>query len=67
MEWWRSWTGRRSPRGAFADDPAKLLAQRAADGAVDHDNPLEEVYQDQLLCADLIILNKADLVEPRAA
>ncbi len=50
--------------GRFADDPAKLLAQRAADGAVDHDNPLEEVYQDQLLCADLIILNKADLVGP---
>jgi len=48
--------------GRFADDPAKLAAQRQADGAVDHDNPLEEVYEDQLLCADLIILNKADLV-----
>ncbi|WP_237480494.1 cobalamin biosynthesis protein CobW [Lichenibacterium dinghuense] len=48
--------------GRFADDPAKLAAQRAADGSVDHDNPLEEVYEDQLLCADLIVLNKADLV-----
>ncbi len=48
--------------GRFADDPAKLAAQRRADGAVDHDSPLEEVYEDQLLCADLIILNKADLV-----
>ncbi len=48
--------------GRFADDPAKLAAQRAADGAVDHDNPLEEVYEDQLLCADLIVLNKADLL-----
>lgn len=48
--------------GRFADDPAKLAAQRQADGAVDHDNPLEEVYEDQLLCADLIVLNKADLV-----
>ncbi len=50
--------------GRFADDPAKLAAQRDADGVVDHDNPLEEVYEDQLLCADLIILNKADLVSP---
>ena len=50
--------------GRFADDPAKLAAQRQADGAVDHDNPLEEVYEDQLLCADLVVLNKADLLSP---
>ena len=49
--------------GRFADDPAKLAAQRAADPNVDHDNPLEEVYQDQLLCADLIVLNKTDLID----
>lgn len=49
--------------GRFADDPAKLAAQRAQDAAIDHDNPLEEVYEDQLLCADLIILNKADLLD----
>ena len=48
--------------GRFADDPVKLAAQRAADASVDHDNPLEEVYEDQLLCADLIVLNKADLI-----
>jgi cobalamin biosynthesis protein CobW len=48
--------------GRFADDPVKLAAQRAADGAIDHDNPLEEVYEDQLLCADLVVLNKADLM-----
>lgn len=48
--------------GRFADAPEKLAAQRANDAAVDHDNPLEEVYEDQLLCADLIVLNKADLV-----
>src|ERR1700723_1488909 len=35
--------------GRFADDPEKLAAQRAADNAIDHENPLEEVYQDQLL------------------
>jgi cobalamin biosynthesis protein CobW len=48
--------------GRFADDPAKLAAQRQADGSIDHENPLEEVYEDQLLCADLVVLNKADLV-----
>ena len=48
--------------GRFADDPVKLAAQRAADPALDHDNPLEEVYEDQLLCADLVVLNKADLL-----
>ncbi len=48
--------------GRFADDPAALAAQRSGDASIDHDNPLEEVYEDQLLCADLIILNKADLL-----
>jgi cobalamin biosynthesis protein CobW len=48
--------------GRFADDPEKVAAQRAADPSVDHENPLEEVYEDQLLCADLVVLNKADLL-----
>ncbi len=50
--------------GRFADDPAALAAQRAADPALDHDNPLEEVFSDQLACADLVILNKSDLLDP---
>jgi len=48
--------------GRFATDPQKLAAQRAADPTIEHDNPLEEVYEDQLLCADLVVLNKCDLV-----
>jgi len=48
--------------GRFADDPAALEAQREADPALDHDNPLEEVFGDQLACADLVVLNKSDLV-----
>jgi len=48
--------------GRFADDAVKLAAQRAADPSVDHDNPLEEVYEDQLLCADIVVLNKTDLL-----
>ncbi len=46
--------------GTFAEDPAALAAQRAGDGAVGHANPLEEVFEDQILCADLILLNKCD-------
>lgn len=55
--------------GTFADDPELVAAQRAADLALDHDNPLEEVFEDQLLCADMVVLNKTDLLsdEERAA
>ncbi|GLS46166.1 cobalamin biosynthesis protein CobW [Methylobacterium brachythecii] len=52
--------------GFFADDPNALANQRAADQAVDHDNPLEEVFEDQILCADLVVLNKADLIDGNA-
>jgi cobalamin biosynthesis protein CobW len=48
--------------GRFADDPAAVARQRAEDSSLDHDNPLEEVFEDQILCADLILLNKADLM-----
>jgi cobalamin biosynthesis protein CobW len=51
--------------GRFADDPARVAEQRLADPSLDHDNPLEEVYEDQLMSADLIVLNKADLVDKR--
>ncbi|HLH49213.1 MAG TPA: cobalamin biosynthesis protein CobW [Roseiarcus sp.] len=48
--------------GRFADDPEALAAQRRGDPALDHDNPLEEVFEDQLLCADMVVLNKTDLM-----
>jgi cobalamin biosynthesis protein CobW len=50
--------------GRFADDPARVAEQRRNDPSLDHDNPLEEVYEDQLMSADLVVLNKADLVDP---
>ena len=53
--------------GRFADDPVKVAAQRAADPSLDHENPLEEVYEDQLLCADLVVLNKTDLMAAEEA
>jgi cobalamin biosynthesis protein CobW len=53
--------------GRFADDPARVAAQRAEDPSVDHENPLEEVYGDQLMCADLVVLNKSDLLSEAEA
>lgn len=49
--------------GRFADDPQAVQAQREADDSLDHDNPLEEVFHDQLHCADMVLLNKADLLD----
>ncbi len=48
--------------GRFADDPEKVQAAREADENLDHHSPLEEVFEDQLLCADLVLLNKSDLM-----
>jgi len=48
--------------GTFATDPAALAAQQAADPALTHESPLEEVFLEQALCADLLILNKADRI-----
>jgi cobalamin biosynthesis protein CobW len=52
--------------GRFADDPDAVARQRAADPSVDHDNPLAEVYEDQLNAADFVVLNKADLLDDAA-
>jgi cobalamin biosynthesis protein CobW len=49
--------------GRFANDPEAVAAQRGADDQLDHDNPLSEVYLDQIQCADLVILNKTDLLD----
>lgn len=49
--------------GRFADDEEAVAAQRLADDNLDHENPLEEVFEDQIMAADLVILNKTDLVD----
>ena len=40
--------------GRVADDWTRWQAQRAADDTLDHDDPVEEVFEDQLACADLV-------------
>ena len=49
--------------GQVSADLEALSAQRAADDALDHDDPIEEVFEDQIACADLIVLNKRDLLD----
>lgn len=52
--------------GKVAADLEALSAQRKADAALDHDDPIEEVFEDQIACADLVVLNKRDLLDARA-
>lgn len=49
--------------GRFATDEVALAAARAADPNLDHDSPLEELFEEQLGCADMVVLNKTDLVD----
>mgnify|MGYP001793668747 CR=1 FL=1 len=47
--------------GRFATDVAAVDAQREADESLDHETPLSEVFEDQISCADVILLTKPDL------
>lgn len=49
--------------GRFAANEKAVEAQRAADENLDHESPLHELFEDQLVCADMILLNKSDLVD----
>ncbi|MBD1895170.1 cobalamin biosynthesis protein CobW [Coleofasciculus sp. FACHB-129] len=48
--------------GTFASDPEAVDAQRQEDPNLEHETPLQELFEDQLACADLVVLNKTDLV-----
>ncbi|MGV6839932.1 MAG: cobalamin biosynthesis protein CobW [Planktomarina sp.] len=50
--------------GRFAPDVAAVDAQRAADDSIDHETPLSEVFEDQIACADIVLLTKPDLAGP---
>ncbi|WP_054007261.1 cobalamin biosynthesis protein CobW [Cypionkella psychrotolerans] len=47
--------------GRFAPNVEAVDAQRAADPSLDHETPLSEVFEDQIACADIILMSKADL------
>jgi cobalamin biosynthesis protein CobW len=49
--------------GLFASDPAAVEAARAADPSLDHESPLEELFEEQVGCADMVVLNKCDRVD----
>lgn len=53
--------------GRFAHDETAVDAQRDADENLDHETPLSELFEDQLACADMVILNKVDLIDTGTA
>ena len=55
--------GRAVSDGQFAHDVAAVDAQRAQDENLDHETPLSELFEDQIACADMIVINKTDLLD----
>lgn len=49
--------------GSLVGDLKAVESQRQADPNLDHETPIEELFEDQLACADLVLLTKTDLVE----
>ena len=50
-------------KGHIVGDLEALEAQRQADDSLDHETPIEELFEDQLACADMVLLTKTDLME----
>ena len=48
--------------GRFANDEDQVQAQREADDSLDHDPSLQELLDDQLSAADLVVVSKNDLL-----
>jgi cobalamin biosynthesis protein CobW len=48
--------------GQFAHNIAAVDAQRKLDENLDHETPISELFEDQIACADMIVVNKADLL-----
>ncbi len=59
--------GKALAEGRFAHNEAAVAAQRLGDHALDHETPLSELFDDQLACADMIVVNKMDLLAPQEA
>ena len=48
--------------GRFAHSMEAIDAQRKLDENLDHETPLSELFEDQVACADMIVVNKTDLL-----
>ncbi|MGH1367865.1 MAG: cobalamin biosynthesis protein CobW [Maritimibacter sp.] len=59
--------GRAVVDGQFAANLAAVEAQRKADENLDHETPLSELFKDQVACADMIVVNKSDLLSDAEA
>ena len=55
--------GKAVTEGRFAHSVAAVDAQRKLDENLDHETPLSELFEDQVACADMIVVNKTDLLE----
>jgi cobalamin biosynthesis protein CobW len=53
-------------RGQIVGDLDALEAQRQADDSLEHETPIEELFEDQLACADMVLLTKTDVMEGEA-
>lgn len=47
----------------FVTNLAAFEAQKQADSSLEHETPIEELFEDQLACADLVLLTKSDRVD----
>ena len=52
--------------GHVVADPEALEAQRLADPSLDHLDAIEDLFEDQLLAADLVLISRADRLEAAA-
>ena len=52
--------------GHVVADPAALEAQRLADPSLDHLEAIEDLFDDQLQAADLVLISRADCLSPEA-
>jgi len=55
--------GKAVVEGQFAHDVAAVDAQRSLDDNLDHETPLSDLFEDQIACADMIVINKSDLLQ----
>ena len=50
-------------QGGVVGDPSALEAQRLADPSLDHLTAIDELFEDQLQAADLVLVSRADRLE----